>query len=144
MRNATLPFRIAHVQELSGKLRNACINRCSFVMYLCLTHINLVGTLFIVIPMLETWRSDNVTSLQVGELVAQFKATVLLMPNGSDRITNAPVQKIETDKSVTDDEIRKVLQSSLKSAKAKKSKKKKGKGPAEKGDEEMVPASPET
>jgi hypothetical protein len=82
--------------------------------------------------------------LQAGEFVAQFKATVLLMPNGSDRITSAPMQKLETDKSVTDDEVRKVLQSSLKSAKAKKSKKKKGKGPAEKGDEEMVPASPET
>lgn len=33
--------------------------------------------------------------------VAQFKATVLLMPNGSDRVTNAaPTQKLETEKKV--------------------------------------------
>ena len=38
--------------------------------------------------------------LQSGELVAQFKATVLLMANGSDRITSAPLQKLETDKKV--------------------------------------------
>ena len=37
---------------------------------------------------------------QAGELVAQFKATVLLMPNGSDRVTSAPLQKVETDKKV--------------------------------------------
>lgn len=37
---------------------------------------------------------------QAGELVAQFKATVLLMPNGSDRVTSAPLQKLETDKKV--------------------------------------------
>lgn len=86
--------------------------------------------------------NDHVRTVQAGELVAQFKATVLLMPNGSDRITSAPLQKLETDKSVTDEEVKKLLQSSLKS-KSKKSKKKKGKGPAEKGDEEMVPASPE-
>ena len=39
--------------------------------------------------------------LQNGELVAQFKATVLLMANGSDRVTSAPLQKLETDKKVT-------------------------------------------
>ena len=38
--------------------------------------------------------------LQNGELVAQFKATVLLMPNGSDRVTSAPLQKLETEKKV--------------------------------------------
>lgn len=38
--------------------------------------------------------------LQNGELVAQFKATVLLMPNGSDRVTSAPLQKLETEKTV--------------------------------------------
>lgn len=33
--------------------------------------------------------------------VAQFKATVLLMPNGSDRVTTVPpIQKLETDKKV--------------------------------------------
>ena len=38
--------------------------------------------------------------LQNGELVAQFKATVLLMANGSDRVTSAPLQKLETDNKV--------------------------------------------
>ena len=38
--------------------------------------------------------------MQNGELVAQFKATVLLMPNGSDRVTSAPLQKLETEKKV--------------------------------------------
>jgi methionine aminopeptidase len=33
-------------------------------------------------------------------LVAQFKATVLLMPNGSDRITSAPLQELNSDKTV--------------------------------------------
>lgn len=33
-------------------------------------------------------------------LVAQFKATVLLMPNGSDRITNASPQQFKSDKQV--------------------------------------------
>ena len=41
------------------------------------------------------------THLQAGELVAQFKATVLLMPNGSDRVTSHPVQKLDTDKKVS-------------------------------------------
>ena len=33
-------------------------------------------------------------------LVAQFKATVLLMPNGSDRITSAPAQEFKSEKQV--------------------------------------------
>ena len=33
-------------------------------------------------------------------LVAHFKATVLLMPNGSDRITSAPLQEIKSEKQV--------------------------------------------
>jgi len=34
-------------------------------------------------------------------LVAQFKATVLLMHNGSDRITSAPIQELKSEKTVT-------------------------------------------
>jgi curved DNA binding protein len=66
---------------------------------------------------------------KTGELVAQFKATVLLMPNGSDRVTNAaPTQKLETDKKVEDEELVKLLATSLKSkSKKKKSNKKKAK-----------------
>ncbi|DBA93752.1 TPA: hypothetical protein ACH3X3_013817 [Trebouxia sp. C0006] len=58
-----------------------------------------------------------------GELVAQFKTTVLLMPNGSDRITSAPVQELSTDKQITDDEVKALLASSLKSKKKNKNKK---------------------
>ncbi len=37
--------------------------------------------------------------LQLATQVAQFKATVLLMPNGSDRVTTTSLaQKLETDK----------------------------------------------
>ncbi|DBA65948.1 hypothetical protein WJX79_005753 [Trebouxia sp. C0005] len=58
-----------------------------------------------------------------GELVAQFKTTVLLMPNGSDRITSAPLQELSTDKQITDDEVKALLASSLKSKKKNKKKK---------------------
>jgi hypothetical protein len=64
--------------------------------------------------------------LQNGEVVAQFKATVLLMPNGSDRITSAPLQKVQSDKKVENEELKKLLASSVKSKKKNKPKKKKG------------------
>ena len=63
--------------------------------------------------------------MQAGELVAQFKATVLLMPNGSDRITAAPVQELRSARAVEDPELRKLLLASMKSKK--KSKPRKGK-----------------
>jgi hypothetical protein len=62
--------------------------------------------------------------------VAQFKTTVLLMPNGSDRVTGAPLQPLQTDKAVADEEVLSLLATSLKSKK--KAKKKK----AKKGDDE--------
>lgn len=34
-------------------------------------------------------------------LIAQFKTTVLLMPNGSDRLTSAPLQDIKSEKEVS-------------------------------------------
>lgn len=58
-----------------------------------------------------------------GEVVAQVKGTVLLMPNGSDLVTKAQVQPAESEKKVEDVEVLAVLASSLKS----KSKKKKDK-----------------
>jgi hypothetical protein len=73
---------------------------------------------------------------QNGELVAQFKATVLLMPNGSDRITSAPLQALQSEKKVESEELRKLLASSVKSKKKNKPKKKKGgSGAAAKGEE---------
>ena len=37
---------------------------------------------------------------KAGEVVAQAKATVLLMPNGSDRITPAQPQTVKSEKQV--------------------------------------------
>ncbi|KIZ00762.1 hypothetical protein MNEG_7198 [Monoraphidium neglectum] len=55
-----------------------------------------------------------------GELVAQIKGTVLLMPNGSDKITVAPQQPVETEKKVEDAELLKLLNTGLKTNKKKK------------------------
>ena len=52
--------------------------------------------------------------------VAQFKATVLLLPNGSDRITSAPTQAVESEKKVEDEEVLKLLATSLKKSKSSK------------------------
>eukprot|EP01023_Acetabularia_acetabulum_P029502 TRINITY_DN2783_c0_g1_i1.p1 TRINITY_DN2783_c0_g1~~TRINITY_DN2783_c0_g1_i1.p1 ORF type:complete len:381 (-),score=60.30 TRINITY_DN2783_c0_g1_i1:193-1335(-) len=57
-----------------------------------------------------------------GIIVAQIKGTVLLMPNGSDRITTAELQPLETDKKCEDQEILDLLAVPLKKKK-KKSKK---------------------
>lgn len=35
-----------------------------------------------------------------GEIVAQVKGTVLLLPNGSDRVTTCPLQEVSSEKSV--------------------------------------------
>jgi curved DNA binding protein len=57
---------------------------------------------------------------KAGELVAHVKATVLLMPNGSDKVTAAPEQPVETDKAVVDEELLKLLSTGLKIGKKKK------------------------
>ena len=57
---------------------------------------------------------------KAGELVAQIKGTVLLMPNGNDRVTSAPEQPVETDKKVEDEELCKLLATGLKVNKKKK------------------------
>lgn len=62
-----------------------------------------------------------------GELVAQIKGTVLLMPNGSDKVTSAPEQPAQSDKKVEDPELLALLASSLK-PRAKSGKKKSGGG----------------
>ncbi|GAB4814168.1 hypothetical protein N2152v2_001214 [Parachlorella kessleri] len=57
-------------------------------------------------------------------LVAQVKGTVLLMPNGSDKVApNTQLQKLETDKAVEDEEVKALLATSLKTKKKKKNKK---------------------
>ena len=52
-----------------------------------------------------------------------------MMPNGSDKITNAPEQKVETDKKIEDPELLQLLATSLKPRKS--SKKKSGAAKAE-------------
>lgn len=64
-----------------------------------------------------------VTYEKPGDLVAQMKGTFLLTPNGSDRITQAALQAVESDKSVDDEEITALLSTSLKKKKGKKAKK---------------------
>lgn len=63
-----------------------------------------------------------------GDLVAHIKFTVLLMPNGSDKITSHPLQQLEPSKSIEDDaEIKAWLALGTKSKKKGGGKKKKGK-----------------
>eukprot|EP00216_Chloropicon_sp_CCMP2111_P003260 CAMPEP_0198243454 /NCGR_PEP_ID=MMETSP1446-20131203/27880_1 /TAXON_ID=1461542 ORGANISM="Unidentified sp, Strain CCMP2111" /NCGR_SAMPLE_ID=MMETSP1446 /ASSEMBLY_ACC=CAM_ASM_001112 /LENGTH=387 /DNA_ID=CAMNT_0043927271 /DNA_START=41 /DNA_END=1204 /DNA_ORIENTATION=- len=64
-----------------------------------------------------------------GELVAQFKSTVLLMPNGSDQLSSFPIaQQLDTgDKKVTDPEIVQLMAQPVRKAKRKGGKKSKKK-----------------
>ncbi|TQD94254.1 hypothetical protein C1H46_020068 [Malus baccata] len=61
-----------------------------------------------------------------GDFVAHIKFTVLLMPNGSDRITSYPVQELQPTKQVDDPEIKAWLSLATKKKKG-GGKKKKGK-----------------
>ncbi|XP_076897071.1 ERBB-3 BINDING PROTEIN 1-like [Bidens hawaiensis] len=63
-----------------------------------------------------------------GDFVAHIKFTVLLMPNGSDRITSHALQELQPTKSVDDPEIKGWLSLPVKSKKKGGGKKKKGKG----------------
>eukprot|EP00270_Netrium_digitus_P020824 TRINITY_DN866_c0_g1_i1.p1 TRINITY_DN866_c0_g1~~TRINITY_DN866_c0_g1_i1.p1 ORF type:complete len:399 (-),score=164.36 TRINITY_DN866_c0_g1_i1:202-1398(-) len=62
-----------------------------------------------------------------GDLVAHFKFTVLLMPNGSDRVTSAHLQALEPTKAMEDPEVKAYLALGVKSKKKGGGKKKKGK-----------------
>jgi curved DNA binding protein len=65
-----------------------------------------------------------------GEMVAQFKSTVLLTSNGSDQLSSFPLQTLETDKKVENEEIKTLMTQSIKKAKRKGGKKKKKKASA--------------
>lgn len=67
------------------------------------------------------------------EIVAQFKFTVLLMPNGPHRITGIPfeIEQYESEHSITDPEIKSLLNSSANPKAAKKKKKKSESGTAD-------------
>lgn len=69
------------------------------------------------------------------EFVAQFKFTVLLLPGGTKRITGLPLGKLEaqaaTSKSVEDEDLKKLLRTSLNPKKKKAGAKAKAKASAE-------------
>jgi len=76
-----------------------------------------------------------------GEFVAEFKYTVLIMPNGTMKITGLPVDldAYQTENQITDENLKNLLQSSLNIKKKKKKNKKKtakNEGDAESEDEE--------
>ncbi|CAN6576110.1 unnamed protein product [Malus baccata var. baccata] len=75
-----------------------------------------------------------------GDFVARIKFTVLLMPNGSDRITSHPVQELQPTKQVDDPEIKAWLSLATKKKKG-GGKKKKGKK-SDKPEEESAEAEP--
>ncbi|KAK4268569.1 hypothetical protein QN277_025206 [Acacia crassicarpa] len=74
-----------------------------------------------------------------GDYVAHIKFTVLLMPNGSDRITSHPLQELQPTKTIDDPEIKAWLSLGTKTKKKGGGKKKKGK----KGDTADESAEPE-
>ncbi|KAL2958033.1 hypothetical protein AAZX31_18G184700 [Glycine max] len=69
-----------------------------------------------------------------GDFVAHIKFTVLLMPNGSDRITTHPLQELQPTKTIDDPDIKAWLALGTKTKKKGGGKKKKGKK-GEKADE---------
>ncbi|GMI79930.1 A. THALIANA ERBB-3 BINDING PROTEIN 1, ERBB-3 BINDING PROTEIN 1 [Hibiscus trionum] len=71
-----------------------------------------------------------------GDYVAHIKFTVLLMPNGSDRITSHPLQELQPTKAIDDPEIKAWLALGTKTKKKGGGKKKKGKK-GDKADEPM-------
>ncbi|KAA8517759.1 hypothetical protein F0562_015236 [Nyssa sinensis] len=71
-----------------------------------------------------------------GDYVAHVKFTVLLMPNGSDRITSHPLQELQPTKTIEDPEIKAWLTLATKTKKKGGGKKKKGKK-SDKADESV-------
>lgn len=64
--------------------------------------------------------------LFAGDLVAHIKFTVLLMPNGSDRVTSHSLQELQPTNTVDDPEIKAWLALGTKTKKKGGGKKKKG------------------
>lgn len=62
-----------------------------------------------------------------GDCVAHIKFTVLLMPNGSDRITSHSLQELQPSRTIDDPEIKAWLALGTKTKKKGGGKKKKGK-----------------
>ena len=64
--------------------------------------------------------------MDAGDYVAHIKFTVLLMPNGSDRITSHSLQELKPAKTIDDSEIKAWLALGTKTKKKGGGKKKKG------------------
>ncbi|KAH9620519.1 hypothetical protein KSS87_002444 [Heliosperma pusillum] len=79
---------------------------------------------------------------KTGDYVAHIKFTVLLMPNGSDRITSHPLQELQPTKTVDDPEIKAWLALGTKTKKKGGGKKKKGKKGDKPEGEESTTAEP--
>lgn len=62
-----------------------------------------------------------------GDYIAHIKFTVLLMPNGSDRVTSHTLQEVQPTKTIDDPEIKAWLALGTKTKKKGGGKKKKGK-----------------
>ncbi|KAJ6303474.1 hypothetical protein OIU77_017370 [Salix suchowensis] len=69
-----------------------------------------------------------------GDFVAHIKFTVLLMPNGSDRITSHTLQELQPTKTIDDPEIKALLALGTKTKKKGGGKKKKAKKAGEKAE----------
>jgi len=63
-----------------------------------------------------------------GDYVAHIKFTVLLMPNGSDRVTSHPLQELQPTKAIDDPDVKAWLALGTKTKKKGGGKKKKGRG----------------
>lgn len=81
-----------------------------------------------------------------GEFVAQFKFTVLLLQNGVKKITGLPFvnseyQPVQSKEEVTDEDMKKLLATSVGAKKNKRNKKKKEASKEESKEESSTPAA---
>ncbi|KAJ0987644.1 hypothetical protein J5N97_006000 [Dioscorea zingiberensis] len=95
---------------------------------------------FLVAALSGSVLAKHVDEGEASDVVAHIKFTVLLMPNGSDRITSHPLQPVQPTKTVDDDpEIKAWLALGTKTKKKGGGKKKKGKKGDAKDDTEAEP-----
>merc|ERR1712087_772485 len=91
----------------------------------------------------QTISTDSVVIFErEGEIVAQFKFTVLMMPSGPLRITGGPTfdpEMYKSDKKIEDPEILDLLSQSIRPTKKQNKKKKKAAGGESDGPPSLVP-----
>lgn len=104
------------------------------LIFLLLGQLNLNAT-FVQRTQLCLWTSISIISWLklkpvlacAGDYIAHIKFTVLLMPNGSDRVTSHTLQEVQPTKTIDDPEIKAWLALGTKTKKKGGGKKKKGK-----------------